>query len=281
MCSNFLRCSPRIRIWVICCLLSPNHLLAKTAADFVDPLVDVFIQSISSVDEFIQRFNGKELYPGLDKEDPELGFHNFACTFNSEIGGVKGFDNEDFMEHVRAFYDAVAMSQTKLSFDSKCWLAQQEVSFKHGKKEIGLSLIMQTDTTDLGLRCWTIAGIRGISQIMPPDSLKRMVISPEQNEMGFRELESAMKYDSKHFSRFSSRGLRLDPTTYFMALVENGAIKFKDLGDTSYYFCDVPGYIFKVEFFDRVSANSGWLISEFWECDDRSKELFINQLLGR
>ncbi|MDE6653654.1 MAG: hypothetical protein K2K37_04630 [Muribaculaceae bacterium] len=253
-------------------LLSVGHGYAKDNVKDSDPLVDVFMSSVKSVDEFMRRFNAKEYHPRLDINDPEFVIYNFASVFNSELGGKSGFANEEFMNHVKEFHDSVAANGIQLSFGSKDWYAMQEVEFTNKKGEnVSLSFIMQTDSTHTGLAHWSIVGVEGMSALMPSDTLGLFAISPEQNEMNFQELYSAFEYNRKDFSRFRSKNTDLDPLSYCMALIENNVLKFDRLGDTSYYFFDVPGYVFKVEYIDRLTANSGWLITKFIKCDDQSK----------
>lgn len=263
-------------------LFSTRELSAQNERDVSDPLVEVFKSSVKSVDEFMQRFNGKEFHPGLDKNNTEHYIYNFASVFNSELGGKAGFGNEEFMNDVKKIYDNVVDSGVRLSFDSKDWYARQEVSFtKKGGKKVDLSLILQTDSTDTGLPYWTIVGVEGVKDLMPNDTLKRMVISPEQNEMDFQELYSVFKFNKKDFSRFLSNKMELDPVSYFMGLVENDVLKFDQLDGLTYYFLDVPEYILKVEYVNRLTANSGWLITEFIECDNQSKDDFKSKMLGK
>lgn len=260
-------------------LSSVCHIYAKDNVKDSDPLVDVFMSSVKSVDEFMQRFNGKENHPGLDINDPEFVLYNFASVFNSELGGKSGFANEEFINYVKECHDSVTANGTQLSFDSKDWYALQEVMFKNDKgSKVTLSFIMQTDTTPTGHPHWSIVGVDGVSALMPNDTLGLFAISPEQNEMDFQELYSAFEYNRKDFSRFRSKNTVLDPLTYCMALIENNVLKFDQLGNTSYIFFDVPGYVFKVEYIDRLTANSGWLINKFIKCDNPSKTSYRSKL---
>ncbi len=263
-------------------LFSAEESLAQNKRDLSDPLVEVFKSSVKSVDEFMQRFNAKEFHPGLDKNNPEHYIYNFAAVFNSELGGKDGFGNEEFMNDVRKIYDNVVDSGVRLSFDSKYWYARQDIIFtKKGGQKVNLSIILQTDSTDTGLPYWSIVGVDGVKNLMPNDTLKRLVISPEQNEMDFQELYSAFEFNKKDFSRFLSDKLVLDPVSYFMALIENEVLKFDKIEELTYYFFDVPEYILKVEYVDRLTANSGWLITEFMECDNQSKNDFKSKILGK
>lgn len=239
----------------------------------------LFHQSVKSCDEFMCRFNEEEFFPGLDETDPQRGKKNFLSLFDYELS--QSTDKEVFLKEVFYFYDIVKSSNAKLKYESKNWFAEQRVSFIFKKKEIELSIILQVENTPQELPCWTIVGVKGLEKLGYADSLQRMVISPEQHEAEFMELESDFNFYSKHFSQFRSYHSELDPLSYFFALVETGMLTFNKRISTTFHFYNIPSFVFTVNYFNRKKSNTGWLISDYKKANQEEKNTLLKQLLGK
>ncbi|MCD8296974.1 MAG: hypothetical protein LUC88_05315 [Prevotella sp.] len=236
----------------------------------------LFEQCVKSCDEFMQRFNEKEYYPDLNKDDPNLGEYNFMYLFNSDM--VKNVGKDTFLDSISNFYDTVKSHNIKLDYRSNKWFAEEIVCFTYKKKSVMLSLILQPEKTPKGLYGWTIRDVGGMGQIGFVDSISRMVISPEQNEAEFNELESCFKYNVKEFSKFRGYNIQLDALSYFFGLIESETLKFVSREYTRFHFYDVPGYIFTVDFFNRAKSNNGWLISDFRKMPEKEKNIYLHKL---
>lgn len=158
-------------------------------------------------------------------------------------------------------------------------LQKLALSLRIRKKKVELGLVLQPEKTPKNLDCWTIVGIIGLDKLGYKDSTGRLVISPEQHESEFMELESDFKFSAKEFSQFRSYQTRLDALSYFFALVESGILVFNKRVSTTYHFFDVPSYVFSVTYFNRENSNTGWLISSYKEVSKTEKNKMLNKLL--
>lgn len=242
--------------------------------DYYDIL---FNMCVKSCDEFMCRFNEEEFFPDLDKNDEQLGQKNMMLLFDYQLS--KGLGKEKFLQDVWKFYDVVKSNNVKLEYESKKWFAEVRVTFMYNKKSIELGLVFQPEKTPKGLDCWTIIGVNGLDKIGYKDSTQRLVVSPEQHEAEFMELESDFKFSAKEFSLFRSYKSKLDALSYFFALVESGVLVFKKRVSTIYHFFDVPSYMFSVTYINRKNSNTGWLITSYEEVNDIKKCEIINKLL--
>lgn len=242
--------------------------------DYFDVL---FYRSVKSCDEFMCRFNEEEFFPELDKNDEELGQKNMMLLFDYQLS--KELGKEKFLQDVWKFYDAVKNNNIKLKYDSKKWFAEARVAFTYRKKNVELGLVLQPEKAPKGLDCWTIVGITDLDQIGYKDSTGRLVISPEQHETEFMELESDFKFSAKEFSQFRSYETKLDALSYFFALVESGSLVFNKRVSTTYHFFDVPTYVFRVTYFNRKNSNTGWLITSYQEVNNKEKNKILKKLL--
>lgn len=239
----------------------------------------LFRQSVKSCDEFMCRFNEEEYFPDLDVNDEKYGKKNFILLFDYRIAQEKG--KEAFIDEVGQFYQAIKDNNVQLKFESKKWYAELRTTFVFKKKDVEIGLVFQPEKTPKDLWCWTIVGVNGLEKVGYADSTNRMVISPEQNEAEFIEVESDFKFASKHFSQFRSYQLELDALSYFFALVESGSLTFKNRIETIYYFFDVPSYVFSVKYHARSISNTGWLISSYQKVTAKEKATKQKKLLSK
>ena len=237
----------------------------------------LFNRCVKSCDEFMGRFNEEEFFPDLDRNDEQLAQKNMMLLFDYQLS--KELGKEKFLQDVWKFYDAVKSNNVKLKYDSKKWFAEARVVFTYKKKKVELGLVLQPEKTPKNLDCWTIVGIIGLDKLGYKDSTGRLVISPEQHESEFMELESDFKFSAKEFSQFRSYQTRLDALRYFFALVESGILVFNKRVSTTYHFFDVPSYVFSVTYVNRENSNTGWLISSYKEVSKTEKNKMLNKLL--
>lgn len=250
-----------------------------TILDGQDTFGALFRQSVKSCDEFMCRFNEEEFFPDLDASDPQLGPKNLMLLFDYELTNTKGKDT--FIKDVHQFYNAVKADNVKLKYESKNWYAELRANFSYKKKSVELGVVFQPEKTPKDLWCWTIVGVNGLEKVGYADSTSRLVISPEQNEAEFMEIESDFKFSSKQFSQFRSYNSRLDALSYFFALVESGTLTFNSRIGTIYHFYDVPSYVFSVKYHDRKKSNTGWLISTCKKISTTEKTNHLKELLSK
>lgn len=266
-------------LFILIGILPMVALAQGTVLDGQDAFGALFRQSVKSCDEFMCRFNEEEFFPDLDASDPQMGLKNFMLLFDYELAKTKGKDT--FIKDVHQFYNAVKADNVKLKFESRNWYAELRAGFTYKKKPLELGLVLQPEKTPKGLWCWTIVGVNGLEKVGFADSTSRLVISPEQNEAEFMEIESDFKFSSKQFSQFRSYSSKLDALSYFFALVESGTLTFNSRIETIYHFYDVPSYIFSVKYYDRKKSNTGWLISIYKKASTSEKTKHLKELLSK
>lgn len=239
----------------------------------------LFRQSVKSCDEFMCRFNEEEYFPGLDISDPQVGFKNFMLLFDYKLSEAKSKD--EFLKEISDLYDAIRKNNIKLEYKSKDWYAELRTTFMYKKNSVELGLVFKTEETPKGLSCWTIAGVNGLEKIGFKDSTNRMVISPEQHEADFMELDGDFKFSANNFSQFRSYHAKLDALSYFFALVESGALLFDSRVSTQFHFYDVPSYVFSIKYHERKKSNTGWLITAYKKVNSKEKTNMLNKLLSK
>lgn len=241
----------------------------------------LFAEYVKSCDEFMCRFNGEESFPGLNQKDSLWKWKNFVLLFDYQL--VTKTDSSTFIKEVTQIHDEVLADKIRLAYESDQWYAELRTEFIFQKKTIELGVVFQPDITPKQLECWTIAGINGLEKLgyNAADTVSRLVISPEQHEADFTELDGDFKYHAKEFSRFRSYHSDLDALSYFFALVESGCLKYSKRLHVTFHFFNIPSYVFQVNHFDRKMSNSGWLISNYKKVTKQEKEQELNKLLTK
>lgn len=269
----------RIMLLLTEVFLSTAVIAQNLALDGQDAYGALFRQSVKSCDEFMCRFNGEEYFPELNMEDPQIDLKNLMLLFDYQLAESKGKDK--FLTEITAFHSAIQTGNVKLKYDSRNWYAELRTLFVYKKNPVELGIVFQTEKTPKGLSCWTIVGVNGLEKIGYRDSTSRMVVSPEQHEADFMEIDGDFKYSAKCLSQFRSYKTKMNALSYFFALVETGTLIFDSRVQTVFHFYDVPSYVFSIKYHDRKKSNTGWLIYDYMNIDTKGKASKLNKLLGK
>ena len=215
---------------------------------------------VKSLDEFIQRINGKELHPFLQNEDSLNVRKTRLALFDMDL--LRNFENvdsissifEDFVECLERDSIAISLEDKKNWIEAKC-------RFKWDNSDKDLTLKMQLDKDSLGYWRWSIVDIVGLEDCDLLNDKEILRISPVEHEMNYIELESLFKNEYTRIANTRMTGVLIDRLSYFYGLVFSGRLKFDICKNVEFHCQQVPDYYFVVKELDRLdSVNSGWLI---------------------
>lgn len=242
----------------------------------VPDLFDDLLQSkikleVKQLGEFFDRFNMKDTVPGVNGLQPTR-FTNILSLFNMQN---QNFKNDSSVFH---FASDVITSGKGLSYKDTNWyaIANSVFSYNGVKREIPLTLKYMKNSGQ-GYS-WILVGVE-LSRL--GTTLNRSDdkdIGPLNNELAFLDLSKA--FDKKSdIASFTAEGFRPDYMSIFLYLVESGIIKFIQMDSISYHFLNVNGWIFKVEDFNRMDFNSGWLIASMLKANTEAKNYYKKSIL--
>jgi hypothetical protein len=188
------------------------------------------------------------------------------------------------MRDAQNFSDSTALSfaadaakpACSIQIDDSDWLVTVTAIFtqKNEEKKVGLTLkyckgrngdkwiIAAVDTRDLG-----ILPVRG-----------NRTIDPLNNEIDFMELSKAFK-NHKGVASYTDSLFTVSYMSIFFYMVESGSLTFNRLEDITYHSLAVPGWLFRVNYYNRMDLNSGWLISSIVKATDEDKYDYRKKLL--
>ena len=97
---------------------------------------------IKLVDEFFDRFNGKEGHPDISKKDKDYRKKNLMFVFNGKM--FKSKEDEKYKE-LQNFIDTVIANKTNINYSDTTWFAK---AICHGKlkgKEVDFTLYLNVE----------------------------------------------------------------------------------------------------------------------------------------
>lgn len=265
------------RIYVLIVLVACS---LQATAQYVLPdltFEERFAAHVTSMDEFMNRFNGKESKPGL-ANDSLSRINNIIHLFDSDIAKrTQSFDS--LKKEIGDFALTVSKWEKQLSLkDSQAW-GEVICKMKYKKKAIKVTLLMQLDSIGNGRSRWGIAGAKGLKEVgVYKDKL--MTISPVDHETHFVSLEDFFLLNKELIPSLRSKGYVVDELSLLMGLSMAGDIQFEHVENLKFHFFEVPGYVFSVEEIGRDGYNTGWLITRFEKMDENGKTKYYKELFG-
>ncbi len=255
-----------------------------------DPGDETFSRKIKIIDEFIDRFNGRDssLFKTAAKNK------QYLFTRGRQIVSLFNLENTSFTDKdtsLKIFFKLVMNSEhpVYLSFNDTDWYAEAQGIFLLNGKLVEMPLIMNVKSQGDEWSKWMIAGVGNMvpsNEPMPSVSANMknksvQYISSSAYAMNFVELHNVFTNDMAPGYFFDPAILNTYKVRQFAASIKSGQLKFRYVKKISFHFYHVNGWIFTVDQFNRKSLNSGWLISSIQKVTVGEKEVALKKLLYR
>ena len=216
--------------------------------DFVN-----FEYNVKQIDEFILRFNLKELLI-QPNQSTQYERNNRTLLFDKYYY----HNNAAFLND---FLDAVENQNTVLSFYDSTWFAIADCNVTYRGKKDKITLILRTEQVKDDIYKWSIMDAQGsILELTPKTQSDKLRLLPTDNEVNFIALQSVTTSNALNISLFSEKNHVNDRLSVFNCLVYNKLLRIDSVQELSYCFTQVKGYRFYVKNFARDEKNAGWLI---------------------
>lgn len=262
-------------IILICCYLTVFSLAAQLHDRRIEEMYDYQVKGIG---EFMARFNSDE-HIKFDMRLPDTMSQrkkDILSVCNYEISRTI----PDFRNTIDSFIQTIEDNNIKLQFSDSTWFASAEFDVQYNKKPIKLNLLLTPHEARPRRFCWALVDVGGKDVNQLADTTKWIGISPTDNELDFIELAGKSKTQRGNFPGFRKPGKDIDYLSAFVALVQSGVVTINHCDKITYYFLNVPDYIFTVENFNRDSSNSGWLISSIVPMQDSEKQSYLKTVFN-
>ena len=239
---------------------------------------ELYDYQVKGIGEFMARFNSDEhlkfnmhLPDSMSQRKKDI-----LSVCNYEISRTI----PDFENVINGFIKTIEENDLKLQFSDSTWFASGGFDVQYKKKPIKLNLLLTPHEARPNRFCWALVDVGGKDVNLLADTTKWVGISPTDNELDFMELAGKSRTQRGNFPGFRKPGKDIDYLSAFVALVQSGVVTINHCDKITYYFLNVPNYIFTVENFIRESSNSGWLISSIIPVDDYKKQSYLRTVFN-
>lgn len=244
-----------------------------------------FAFEVKQIDEFFERFNNekdafiasylKANFPGtvVDRESLINNLFNLESDWNKDT-------LNEFSKHVLDSIHPVF-----LDFSNKDWYAETQCKFKYNDKVIDVQILLKVQQEANGGTKWMIASAYSKDIPVADDSMTfvhvydgHKFINPISHATNFIGLSTALM-DKSNIRDYLDSNFYVYPASrdFLSALLKN-KLECQFVNKITYHFLQVDGWIFTVNYFQRESVNSGWLINTLQRATEEEKEAYRKAL---
>lgn len=231
---------------------------------------------IKLVDEFFDRFNGKEGHPDISRKDKDYRKKNLMFVFNGRMFNSK--EDAKFKE-LQNFINTVIEKNISINYSDTTWFAKAVCHGKLKGKEVDFTLYLNVEHRKEDMYKWVIAKAEGdVFKLKPSLKSEKIMLMPDDHETNFMSLHRITTEKDDLISCYMQKDYPLEETSVFLSDVYNGLLDIDYVKDLQFVFYQVPNYVFRIKFIERETNNTGWLITDFDKVSEDEKEDFLDYL---
>ena len=250
-------------------------------AQVIDRLLkeDLYKTRIKLVDEFFERFNGKEFRPDIKSGTEEAELKNLLVLFNA--GMFTSFQDSAFIE-AKTFAQKVFQDSIQINYSDTTWIAKATCHGKLKGRDVDFILYLNVENRREKLFKWVIAKAEGdIFNLTPSLEKETIMLMPDDHETNFMSLRRITTEKDDYILNYKQKNYSIDLTTVFFAFVNTGILNIEYVKPLEFIFFQVPGYKFTVSHFERDNFNAGWLINSLKKITEEEKTKFLNYIYNK
>jgi len=221
------------------------------------------VMHVKQIGEFIERFNyektpdNKKIDSTFTKWIDRAGY--IGLLFDNQNTGIDSLTKAMFISSVVSRNMILNQNLQLVTAKLTC-----DVDYRNRKDT--LFLTMKTRQDDQGSSEWKIVSVDAPFLNVSKIKDNSLFIPPNKNETYFMNLRDIFAKPQTLYS-YTDTTLRIDEFTLLMDALYRNDLKFNYVKQITYYFYQVDGWIFRVNYFDRNTDNSGWLIDHLIKND--------------
>ncbi|MCK5078746.1 MAG: hypothetical protein KAR09_02315 [Bacteroidales bacterium] len=261
----------------------PCHAQSQTFGDFKYDETELYAET-KQVNQFFRRFNGEEDKQGERLYEKDRDFRTYKLRkkyvptlFNLESSILNDAGKEKFSELVLEKDKPVF-----LDFHGGAWLCELNTLFIYEGREQELTLFLVLQEEVVGSK-WVIDGVYFepfYDLLKKPDNSNfndSKFLHPLSHEVGFMNIFRVFN-ESDSLEYFGNKYFQPDYLSLFFYEIKKGRLEFKTVKDLKFHFFQIDGWYFELTYFNRAGYNSGWLISNLLEIDEKNRDILLNYI---
>jgi hypothetical protein len=225
-----------------------------------------FEKQVKQLDQFFERFNGTKDSEKVKTDRLSERRHALISLLNFEDSTLFNNETERFISHV--LQDS---NNVNIDYNDNDWYAKVNCAIKYKNKLHNIILTLKKEGNNkVGFK-WVIMGVNApFINLQPskPDTSK--FIGPMNHELDFMELHNVFN-DYYNISLYAYNNFNPDVLSVFFFLIRSKEIHYIKVNSIQYQFLQIKNWFFTVDYFNRPSTNSGWLISSVSKMNDTEK----------
>lgn len=260
-------------------LLPGLFLRAQVIGDLLED-ESVLYAETKQINQFFRRFNSEEDGNGekIYKGDPS--FHNnhlrkqtLPLLFDKESSINKSIE-KDFIKEVTN-----SNSPIFLDFHGGEWFTEVLINVTYNGVEKEAYLFLKLQEEEVGSK-WVISRVyfEPFTRLFfkDPEGTDKF-LHPLSHELDFMNLAKVFREESQ-VEYYTFQNFIPDFLSIFIYEMKMNNIQFKGVKKVNFHFFQVNGYYFKLEEFNRLSFNNGWLITQLSELNKEEKDQLIKTI---
>lgn len=268
---------------VILLAVSSYQAQAQTIGDYQYDETELYAET-KQVNQFFRRFNGEEDKHGERLYEKDKDFRTYKLRkkyvpflFNLENSILTEAATEKFTNKVLDKEDPVY-----LDFHGGGWLCELHTIFTYKGVDEELTLFLVLQEEEVGSK-WVIDGVYFppfYNNLKKPDNSNfndSKFLHPLSHEVGFMNIFRVFN-DSDSLEYFGHRNFKPDYLSLFFYEIKNGNLEYKTVKNLKFHFFQIEGWYFELTYFNRDGLNSGWLISNLMEVDEKNRDILLNYI---
>ena len=274
------------RIVLTCLLLAGLASLstnAQSLGSFTADERELYAET-KQLNQFMRRFNAEEDVRGERLYSKDKDYRNRKLR-KKYLPILFNLSDDILTEDLKnKFIDQVMDKDHPiyLDFHGGEFFAELRTIFKYQGKEQPVTMFLSLQEEKVGSK-WVIKHIyfQPYKDVLKQaDTNKfndRKFIHPLSHELGFMNLFRVFN-NKDSLELYTERGFKPDYLSIFLYEVKQDRIKFKTVSALKFHFFQVDGWYFELSYFNREGYNTGWLISNLIEINEKDKQILMNYI---
>ena len=263
--------------------LAGINLNAQSIGDFSEDESKLYAET-KQVNQFIRRFNAEEDVKGdrLYSQDKDYRSRKLRKKY---LPMLFNLSNDILTEDLKnRFIEMVMEKDTPvyLDFHGGGFFAELKTIFLYQGKEQPVVMFLTLQEEKVGSK-WVITDIYFQpfkSVLSHPDTSKyndSKFIHPLSHELGFMNMFRVFN-NKDSLELYIEKGFKPDYLSIFLYEVKNNRMKFQTVSSLKFHFFQIDGWYFELSYFNSEGYNTGWLISNLMEINEKDKQLLMNYI---
>ena len=163
-----------------------------------------------------------------------------------------------------------------IRFEDMYWYAELNMNVQAGGQSKKLSCIMQVARMGQGVQAWVIKSFHS-SDLEVGERFRgnTLYFPPSANGTDFMGVRLALNDPSWTNEKITKL---VGAESKMLSMLSEGKFKIESIGKITYHFLQLDGWIMTVNYVNRESKNSGWLLATLQEANNQQKVKYLKEL---